>query len=302
MPKEFLIFSCGEWPQGKYTKEVVEEFVNRFNATKIKIPVFVGHKYPWDLRTDADEFSQGEIKEIRINQKGDVYAVDYFFNDYIKEAIVTGKLIACSPEVYGDGTKKIDIAGLALLGRSAPQNPFALLPQLFGQTSANFNYLFQFELDKSIFSRDNEGGKEPMTEQEKKDFEALQAKFANMETQMNGLTKNFSDVSSGVDKLLRYFESQNTVQNKRDFSKELNTLVTEGKITAHVATQFSVIMKDEKTSDEVKEQIFNNFSSLPPVVGVTVFGQNSGDTSNKELGAGQRIADAINQFSKQKGI
>lgn len=188
------------------------------------------------------------------------------------------------------------------MGRSAPQNPFALLPQLFGQTSANFNYLFQFELDKSIFSRDNEGGKEPMTEQEKKDFEALQAKFANMETQMNGLTKNFSDVSSGVDKLLRYFESQNTVQNKRDFSKELNTLVTEGKITAHVATQFSVIMKDEKTSDEVKEQIFNNFSSLPPVVGVTVFGQNSGDTSNKELGAGQRIADAINQFSKQKGI
>lgn len=132
MPKEFLIFEAGVYPQGDYSnREVLTEFVNRFNNNKQRLPVFVGHKEKYEQNTEEDEFAHGEITELRINARGQIFATNYTFDDYLKSLIATKKVLSVSPEIVGDPQKQIDVTGVAFLGRTAPANFNTALPEFF---------------------------------------------------------------------------------------------------------------------------------------------------------------------------
>jgi len=298
-PKEFLIFESGKYPQGDYSNiEILGKFVEKFNSNKQRLSCFVGHKYSWEMRTDADEFSHGEINELRINQKGQVFAVDYSLDDYLKEAVATGKLLCCSPEIYGDPTKEIDIRGLAFLGRTPSQNPYAVLPQMFGVKNEFSDCIGSFSINtlkryfkQSVNTTDinNEGVDIPMTDEEKKQFQVLQDRLTALESsniELKTQNENFSKVITGN-------ATADLQKESKDFFSKLQA---EGKV-APAFFEKAVDLDSTLQGDE-KKKFREMFSTMEPIIKPethTLTGQLSDSSDNFSV-------DEIKRFQAENKI
>ncbi|MBN2546559.1 MAG: hypothetical protein JXB50_12235 [Spirochaetes bacterium] len=301
MPKEFLIFEKGKYPQGDYSNiDILSEFVERFNNTKIRMSCFIGHKYPWQQTTEDDELAHGEITNLRINQRGQIYAVDYDLDDYLKEKIAKKQLLFCSPEIYGDPNVKIDIAGLAFLGRSAPQNPFALLPQLFNfktesKIQDNLIGTFKFENDffKS-FSNNNKINKEdenPMTEDEKKMFQDTMNIVKNTASALESVSKRLET----IEKTQSDFNRQNKTEDSKTFFQKL---IDEGKLPPVMFEKVSNF--DSKLNDELKPDFRSIFLNMEKIVDTS--GAHFAQTGNDNDAGSGDVTAKIKAFQAENKI
>ncbi|HOV13033.1 MAG TPA: hypothetical protein PK771_02015 [Spirochaetota bacterium] len=209
--QEFCIFKCGDYPQGKFPKDGMEIYVNKFNESKDEIPIFIGHK--WVSFTDEDELSHGWIKQLRIDGQGKVFATEYELDDFAKEKIAKKNLKKGSIEIIGDGSEErpFQILGFALLGRTVPAVSQTFLPSIFQnifgkeenkEEKTNF---FSFDIDEDLkksFSQQpsDEGnltkGEEPMTEEEKKAFADMQNSITQLSNENKQLKEDFAKLSS----------------------------------------------------------------------------------------------------------
>lgn len=287
MKKEFLIFEKGKYPQGDYSNiDVLTEFVNRFNETKIRIACFVGHRFY--ATTDEDELAHGEITELRINQKGQIFAVDYEFDDYLKEKIAKKQLLYVSPEIIGDPQKQIDITGVAFLGRTPPQNPYAILPAFFSflgirnkeQIKEESNFVGYFNLQKDFVTSLIVHNKEDncaMTQEEKALFEKMQKELEETKKIVFALSKNF----------------KNDEENTRLF---FENLVKEGRLTPVLKDKFvsfALTLTDDRR-EEFKNLIADNLPKLFDL---------SGHVANREKKSDELdVVSKIKLFQKENNI
>lgn len=291
MGREFLIFSAGEYPQGDYRNiEVLQRFVERFNGNKQRLACFVGHKNPWEVRTDSDEFSHGEVNQLRINQRGDIYATEYELDDFLKEAIATGKLLCVSPEIYGDPQKEIDIFGLAFLGRTPSQNPFAVLPAMFGKSELGSCVgSFGIRKLKAIFRKREEDTE--MTDEEKKAFAKMQERLDVIEKENTDLKKQSADFSA---KLSATVTSDADKERIAFFGKARD----EGKITP---AEYDSMMKidaslaDNETARKAFREMIDGKKKVE--MGHTVTGEGATESSPDNFSVGE-----IKRFQRENNI
>lgn len=270
MSKEFLIFKAGVYPQGDYSKkEVIDDFVNRFNANKQRMPVFIGHKSSWKISSDDDELAHGEIVELRANTRGEIWAIDYWFDDFVIERIAKRQLLNCSPEIYGDPQEKIDILGLALLGRTPPANPSAVLPLNFNKDSIKSDFIGCFKLERRlmIFSKNkyNKGDK-PMTEEEKKMFSQMQEDFKSLNNSFSEAKKKIEQLENEKSAFAKEKETILKEKNEAESKAFFLKLQDEGKITPAIFEK--AVNIDSKMRDDEKTAFRELFSSLNPIVGL----------------------------------
>lgn len=259
MPKEFLFFEKGKYPQGDYSNmDILNEFVDRFNNTKLRMSFFVGHKYPWDIKSEDDELAHGEGLELRINQRGQIFMVNYECDDYLKEKIAKRQLLWCSPEIIGDPAKQIDITGLAFLGRTPPQNLSAIVPALFGfddkeKIKSYFIGIFKLEKDftKSfLIENKKEEDQNPMTEEEKKAFAIMQ-----------NTIKTQGELLEKLDKQQTQFQKSNTEEDAKVFFSKLKD---DGRILPALTEKF--VSFDSKLTDEQRKEYRKLFSETEKIV------------------------------------
>lgn len=261
--QEFLIFKTGSYPQGNYTRDGIEAFVNAFNASKDQIPIVIGHR-PWG-QTDADEIAHGWINTLRIDGAGEVFAVDYELDDDVKMLIATKKLKKCSIEIYGNGGDQdpYKIIALALLGRTAPQIAQTFLPQIFGLKGRDGAvYMPAEDLDPECFSATAPAVATkpeedmPMTDEEKQEFNALK-----------GSVTKIGETVSQLSESVKTFAAQGAPTDaKKNAEAFFGTLRDQGKITP---AQFDAAVSIDVGLDEQKRVQYRAlFGSVTPIVPV----------------------------------
>lgn len=257
--QEFLIFKCGKYPQGDYPKEKMQTYIDSFNSAKDEIPVMIGHKY--FSNNDEDEFAHGWIKTLRLDGAGKIFAVDYEFDDYIKEKIAKKNLKKISIEIFGDGSdeKPFQITGCALLGRTIPAVSQTFLPNVFNKIMGINNEKndlnnFQCVLDLNI------KGEDSMNDEEKKAFSDLQKSVGDLTQVISGFSTKFQE----MDKIVKTFSDNIGNDKEKEDVKYFEDLKKDGKITPaefeNAVNTFKIL-----TTSEQKEVFKKNFENKKPV-------------------------------------
>ena len=299
MKPEFLIFKTGSYPQGNYPREIVEPFVNAFNVTKDQIPIVVGHRFFGD--SDDDELAHGWIDTLRIDGAGKVFAVDYEMDDYAKERIAKGNLKKCSVEIMGTGSEDnpFAIVGLALLGRTAPQIAQTFLPALFGaKQRPGCAYLPAEDLDRATFSGAPAGAPseseedQPMTDSEKKDFEAVKASVSAIATTVGELGATVKAFAA---------QGQAAPDRKKDAESFFGAIRDAGKL-APAAFEKAVAL--DVSLDEAKRAEYRTlFSEAKPIVDTSGGHAASKDKASEAGGDAEELSvPEVRAFQKSHGI
>ena len=122
---ELLIFQAGEYPQGSWPVERVTSMVKSYDPENdIEAPAVIGHRI---ADTDEAQYAHGWVKSLRVDEKGNVYAVFDEFSQDLKTAIALKKLRYVSAEIFEfdkeDPKQSPYLSAVAFLGRDNPAVP-----------------------------------------------------------------------------------------------------------------------------------------------------------------------------------
>ena len=309
--KYFEVFKAGNYPQGKFTKEEVQELAKNYDPSFCEAPITLDHEqkgpaYGWvDKLKEEDGLLKASFKNLSPELK-----------DYVSK----GKYKKISVEIYRElEGKKPYLKAVSFLGAS--------IPQVKGMESVEFKegesdvYEFSIETeDENVETFSNED-----VEELKNTITNLQTQIAqfkedakkqetikSLKSQVKDLTielAKFKDEAAGKEELAKELkEIKDNLRNK-DFNEFIDKQIDAGILTpANKDAVFSIlqdldnIKKFDESSNSI--DIFKSFiSALPKQVEFDeVALKNAKKKSNDDLKYADADEESVEIFNQAKNI
>ena len=269
--KYFEVFKAGNYPQGKFTKEEVQELAKNYDPSFCEAPITLDHEqkgpaYGWvDKLKEEDGLLKATFKNL---------------SPELKEYVSKGKYKKISVEIYRElEGKKPYLKAVSFLGAS--------IPQVKGMESVEFKEGESDVYEFSIETEDDniETFSEEDVEELKNTISNLQTQIAqfkedakkqetikSLKSQVKDLTielAKFKDEAAGKEELAKELkEIKDNLRNK-DFNEFIEQHISQGILTpANKDAVFSIlcdldnIKKFDATSDSI--DTFKSFISALP--------------------------------------
>lgn len=309
--KYFEVFKAGNYPQGKFTKEEVQELAKNYDPSFCEAPITLDHEqkgpaYGWvDKLKEEDGLLKASFKNLSPELK-----------DYVSK----GKYKKISVEIYRElEGKKPYLKAVSFLGAS--------IPQVKGMESVEFK---EGESDVYEFSIETED--ENIETFSEEDVEELKNTISNLQTQIAQFKEDakkqetikslksqvkdltielakFKDEAAGKEELAKELkEIKDNLRNK-DFNEFIDKQIDAGILTpANKDAVFSIlqdldnIKKFDESSNSI--DIFKSFiSALPKQVEFDeVALKNAKKKSNDDLKYADADEESVEIFNQAKNI
>lgn len=309
--KYFEVFKAGNYPQGKFTKEEVQELANNYDPSFCEAPITLDHEqkgpaYGWvDKLKEEDGLLKASFKNL---------------SPELKDFVSKGKYKKISVEIYRElEGKKPYLKAVSFLGAS--------IPQVKGMQAVEFKEgksdVFEFEVQAED---DNvETYSETEVEELKNTISDLQTKIAqfkedakkretikSLKSQVKDLTvelAKFKDEAAGKEELAKELkEIKDNLRNK-DFNEFIDKQINAGILTpANKDAVFSILqdLDNVKKFDESSNSIdiFKSFiSALPKQVEFDEIAlKNAKKKSNDDLKYADADEESVEIFNQAKTI
>ncbi len=309
--KYFEVFKAGNYPQGKFTKEEVQELANNYDPSFCEAPITLDHEqkgpaYGWvDKLKEEDGLLKASFKNL---------------SPELKDFVSKGKYKKISVEIYRElEGKKPYLKAVSFLGAS--------IPQVKGMQAVEFKEgesdAFEFEVQADD---DNvETYSEAEVEELKNTISDLQTKIAqfkedakkqetikSLKSQVKDLTvelAKFKDEAAGKEELAKELkEIKDNLRNK-DFNEFIDKQIEAGILTpANKDAVFSILqdLDNVKKFDESSNSIdiFKSFiSALPKQVEFDEIAlKNAKKKSNDDLKYADADEESVEIFNQAKTI
>ena len=309
--KYFEVFKAGNYPQGKFTKEEVQELANNYDPSFCEAPITLDHEqkgpaYGWvDKLKEEDGLLKASFKNL---------------SPELKDFVSKGKYKKISVEIYRElEGKKPYLKAVSFLGAS--------IPQVKGMQAVEFKEgesdAFEFEVQADD---DNvETYSEAEVEELKNTISDLQTKIAqfkedakkqetikSLKSQVKDLTvelAKFKDEAAGKEELAKELkEIKDNLRNK-DFNEFIDKQIEAGILTpANKDAVFSILqdLDNVKKFDESSNSIdiFKSFiSALPKQVEFDEIAlKNAKKKSNDDVKYADADEESVEIFNQAKTI
>lgn len=267
--KYFEVFKAGTYPQGKFSKNEVQELAKNYDPTFCEAPITLDHEQKGP--------AYGWVESLK-SENGILKATFKNLSDELKEFVQTGKYKKISVEIYRElEGKKPYLKAVSFLGAS--------IPQVKGMQAVEFK---EGESDVFIFEIQTENGedddnfsvgdlKATITDLEKQivDFSEKSKKNETIKS-LNDKIKNltiqvakFKDEASNKDEILSEFNKFKDSIRERDFNEFIDKQIDGGVLTpANKDAVFSILcdLDNVKKFDESSNSIdkFKEFIQALP--------------------------------------
>ena len=309
--KYFEVFKAGNYPQGKFTKEEVQELAKNYDPSFCEAPITLDHEqkgpaYGWvDKLKEEDGLLKASFKNLSPELK-----------DYVSK----GKYKKISVEIYRElEGKKPYLKAVSFLGAS--------IPQVKGMESVEFKegesdvYEFSIETEdeniETFSEEDVEELKNTITNLQTqiaqfKEDAKKQETIKSLKSQVKDLTielTKFKDEAAGKEELAKELkEIKDNLRNK-DFNEFIDKQIDAGILTpANKDAVFSIlqdldnIKKFDESSNSI--DIFKSFiSALPKQVEFDEIAlKNAKKKSNDDLKYADADEESVEIFNQAKNI
>ena len=309
--KYFEVFKAGNYPQGKFTKEEVQELAKNYDPSFCEAPITLDHEQKGPAYGWVDK-----LKE----ENGLLKASFKNLSPELKEYVSKGKYKKISVEIYKElEGKKPYLKAVSFLGAS--------IPQVKGMESVEFKegesdiYEFSIETeDENIetFSEDD-------VEELKNTISNLQSQIAqfkedakkqetikSLKSQVKDLTielAKFKDEAAGKEELAKELKEIKDNLRSKDFNEFINKQIDAGILTpANKDAVFNIlqdldnIKKFDESSNSI--DIFKNFvSALPKQVEFDEIAlKNAKKNSKDELKYADADEESVEIFNQAQTI
>lgn len=306
--KYFEVFKAGNYPQGKFTKEEVQELAKNYDPSFCEAPITLDHEqkgpaYGWvDKLKEENGMLKASFKDL---------------SEDLKEYVNKGKYKKISVEIYRElEGKKPYLKAVSFLGASIPQVK-GMQPVEFKEGESE-TYIFETQIsDDASETEDIEELKNTIQDlkQQVADFkEKSQNKetIKELKTQVKNLNielAKFKDQAAGKDELAKKLQDlKNTIRDK-DFNEFIDSQISAGVLTpANKDAVFSILqdLDNVKKFDESSNSIdnFKNFiSTLPKQVEFDeIAKKNTKKKSEEELKYADADEESLEIFNQAKTI
>lgn len=309
--KYFEVFKAGNYPQGKFTKEEVQELANNYDPSFCEAPITLDHEqkgpaYGWvDKLKEEDGLLKASFKNL---------------SPELKDFVSKGKYKKISVEIYRElEGKKPYLKAVSFLGAS--------IPQVKGMQAVEFKEgesdAFEFEVQADDVNVETYS--EAEVEELKNTISDLQTKIAqfkedakkqetikSLKSQVKDLTvelAKFKDEAAGKEELAKELkEIKDNLRNK-DFNEFIDKQIEAGILTpANKDAVFSILqdLDNVKKFDESSNSIdiFKSFiSALPKQVEFDEIAlKNAKKKSNDDLKYADADEESVEIFNQAKTI
>lgn len=309
--KYFEVFKAGNYPQGKFTKEEVQELANNYDPSFCEAPITLDHEqkgpaYGWvDKLKEEDGLLKASFKNL---------------SPELKDFVSKGKYKKISVEIYRElEGKKPYLKAVSFLGAS--------IPQVKGMQAVEFKEgesdAFEFEVQADNVNVETYS--EAEVEELKNTISDLQTKIAqfkedakkqetikSLKSQVKDLTvelAKFKDEAAGKEELAKELkEIKDNLRNK-DFNEFIDKQIEAGILTpANKDAVFSILqdLDNVKKFDESSNSIdiFKSFiSALPKQVEFDEIAlKNAKKKSNDDLKYADADEESVEIFNQAKTI
>ena len=220
--KYFEVFKAGNYPQGKFTKEEVQELANNYDPSFCEAPITLDHEqkgpaYGWvDKLKEEDGLLKASFKNL---------------SPELKDFVSKGKYKKISVEIYRElEGKKPYLKAVSFLGAS--------IPQVKGMQAVEFK-----EGESDAF-----------------EFE-VQADDDNVETyseaEVEELKNTISDLQTKIDQFKEDAKKQETIKSLKSQVKDLTVELAKFKDEAAGKEELAKELKEIK--DNLRNKDFNEF-------------------------------------------
>ena len=264
--KYFEVFKAGNYPQGKFTKEEVQELAKNYDPSFCEAPITLDHEqkgpaYGWvDKLKEEDGMLKASFKDL---------------SDDLKEFVNKGKYKKISVEIYRElEGKKPYLKAVSFLGAS--------IPQVKGMEPVEFK---EGESETYIFEAQTEEDETENIEELKQTIADLKQQVADfkeksqnkevikeLKTQVKNLNielAKFKEQASDKDELAKKLQDlENTIRDK-DFNEFIDSQISAGVLTpANRDAVLSILQgldnvkKFDESSNSIEE--FKTFLSALP--------------------------------------
>lgn len=309
--KYFEVFKAGNYPQGKFTKEEVQELANNYDPSFCEAPITLDHEqkgpaYGWvDKLKEEDGLLKASFKNL---------------SPELKDFVSKGKYKKISVEIYRElEGKKPYLKAVSFLGAS--------IPQVKGMQAVEFKEgesdAFEFEVQADDVNVETYS--EAEVEELKNTISDLQTKIAqfkedakkqetikSLKSQVKDLTvelAKFKDEAAGKEELAKELkEIKDNLRNK-DFNEFIDKQIETGILTpANKDAVFSILqdLDNVKKFDESSNSIdiFKSFiSALPKQVEFDEIAlKNAKKKSNDDSKYADADEESVEIFNQAKTI
>lgn len=265
--KYFEVFKAGNYPQGAFSKEEVQELANNYDPSFCEAPITLDHEqkgpaYGW---VDRLKEENGVLKASFKN-----------LSDDLKDFVSKGKYKKISVEIYRElEGKKPYLKAVSFLGAS--------IPQVKGMKAVEFKegesetYIFEAQVEDTASDEDIESLKTQVADLEKQVAEYKEQSKKNetiksLKSQVADLTvqlAKFKDEAAGKDELARELKEMKDSLRDKDFNEFIDKQIDAGILTpANKDAVFSILqdLDNVKKFDESSNSIeqFKSFISALP--------------------------------------
>lgn len=305
--KYFEVFKAGNYPQGKFTKEEVQELAKNYDPSFCEAPITLDHEqkgpaYGWvDKLKEEDGMLKASFKDL---------------SDDLKEFVNKGKYKKISVEIYRElEGKKPYLKAVSFLGASIPQVK-GMEPVEFKEGESE-TYIFETQTEDETETEDIEELKNTIADlkQQVADFkEKSQNKetIKELKTQVKNLNiefAKFKDQAAGKDELAKKLQDlENTIRDK-DFNEFIDSQISAGVLTpANKDAVFNILqdLDNVKKFDESSNSIdkFKTFiCALPKQVEFDEIAQkNAKKKTDDELKYADADEESLEIFKQAQSI
>ena len=308
--KYFEVFKAGNYPQGKFTKEEVQELAKNYDPSFCEAPITLDHEqkgpaYGWvDKLKEEDGMLKASFKDL---------------SDDLKEFVNKGKYKKISVEIYRElEGKKPYLKAVSFLGASIPQVK-GMKPVEFKEGESE-TYIFETEVSDETpenTTEEIESLKNTIKDLEKQvaDFkEKAQNKetIKDLKTQVKNLNvelAKFKDQAANKDELAKELQDLKTTIRDKDFNEFIDSKISAGILTPANKDAVLSILQDldnVKKFDESSNSInqFKEFiSALPKQVEFDEIAQkNAKKKTEEELKYADADEESLEIFKQAQTI
>jgi hypothetical protein len=304
--KYFEVFKAGNYPQGKFTKEEVQELASNYDPSFCEAPITLDHEqkgpaYGW---VDKLKEEDGKLKASFKN-----------LSPELKDFVTQGKYKKISVEIYKElEGKKPYLKAVSFLGAS--------IPQVKGMQAVEFKegesetYIFEAQIDddseenieelkSTIFDLEKQVAQ--FKEQSKKNetIKSLKDQVKDLKIEV----EKFKNQAEGKDELAKELKDIKDSLRNKDFNEFIDKQISAGILTpANKDAVFSILqdLDNVKRFDESSNSIdiFKSFiSALPKQVEFEEIALKNGKKkSNDEIKYADADEESVEIFNQAKTI
>lgn len=284
--KFFEVFKAGTYPQGKFTKNQIEELAKNYDTEFCEAPITLDHEqkgpaYGWVSSLQA------ENGKLRASFKD--------LSDELKEFVQSGKYKKISVEIYRNLEGKSPyLKAVSFLGAS--------IPQVKGMQAVEFKeaesdvYEFEVEAESVEFSEDVETLKSKISDLEKeittfKESNKKTETIKSLKSKVDSLSKEldiFREKADGKEEIEKELSDIKSTLKKKDYEDFIDKQIEKGTL---VPSNKDVVFSVLNELDNIKKfgedsQVITDFKffieSLPKQIEFDEIAKKEKSTTQKE--------------------